>query len=74
MLTLLALLALLAWLELGNPDVTRQLNKGSLYAQVREDALNHLRLHDRSDDLQLSAAVRAVFQIDLEHALEQPQW
>ena len=33
---------------------------------MREDALDHLRLHDRSDDLQLTAAVRAVFQINLE--------
>ena len=42
-----------------------------LQTQVREDLLDHRLLQDRRDDLQLAAAVRAVFQVDLEHPLEQ---
>jgi len=42
-----------------------------LQTQVREDLLNHRLLHDRRDDLQLAAAVRAVRHVDLEDPLEQ---
>ena len=43
-----------------------------LQAQVREDLLDDRRLQDRSDDLQLAAAVRAVLEVDLEDPFEQP--
>jgi len=39
---------------------------------LREDALDHRRSEDRGDDRELAAAVRAVLEIDLEHALELP--
>jgi len=38
---------------------------------VGEDFLDHRRLEDRRDDLQLATAVRAVVQVEIEHALEQ---
>jgi len=38
-----------------------------------EDALDARRLQDRRDDLPLAASVPAVFDADLEHALEQSQ-
>ena len=37
-----------------------------LQTQVREDLLDHWLFEDRRDDLQFAAAVRAVFQVDLE--------
>ena len=37
-----------------------------LQSQVREDPLDHRRFQDRRNDLQLTAAVRAVRQVDLE--------
>ena len=37
-----------------------------------EDALDDRRLKDRRDDLQLAAAVRAVFDVDVEDPFEQP--
>ncbi len=37
-----------------------------LQTQVREDFLDHWLLKDRSDDLQLAAAVRAVLQVEIE--------
>jgi hypothetical protein len=37
-----------------------------------KDALDHRRVEDGGEDLQLPAAVRAVFQVELKHALEQP--
>ncbi len=36
-----------------------------------EDLLDHRRLQDRRDDLQLAAAVRAVLKVEIEDALEQ---
>ena len=39
--------------------------------QVREDLGNHRGINDRGDDLQSAATVWAVFNIDIEHALEQ---
>ena len=42
-----------------------------LQSQVREDLLDRRLLKNRRNDLQLTAAVRAVLQVDLEHALEQ---
>ena len=44
---------------------------GCWQPEVLEDALDHRRLQDRGDNLQLAAAVRAVLHVDLEHALEQ---
>jgi hypothetical protein len=38
---------------------------------VGEPLLDHRLLQDRRDDLQLSAAVRAVHQVDFEHGIEQ---
>jgi len=37
-----------------------------------EDPHDHNRLFDRGDDLQLAAA-RAMLNVDVEHALEQPR-
>lgn len=42
-----------------------------LKTQVREHPLDHRLLKDRRDDLQFATAVRAVLQVDLEHAPEQ---
>jgi hypothetical protein len=39
-------------------------------AQVREDELDHRRLFDRRDDLQLATALRAALDIDVEHAFQ----
>jgi len=39
---------------------------------MRQDALDYRRFEDGGDDLELTTAVRAVLQVDLEHALEQP--
>ena len=39
--------------------------------QVREDPLDHRLFQDGRDDLHLAAAVRAVLQVEIEHALEQ---
>ena len=36
-----------------------------------EEERNHRRLNDGSDDLQAASAVRAVFNVDIEDALEQ---
>jgi hypothetical protein len=41
-----------------------------LQTQVREDPLDHRLFQDRRNDLQLATAVRAVLQVDLDHALE----
>jgi len=38
---------------------------------MREDPDYHRKLLDGGDDLQLAAALRAVFEVDIEHALEQ---
>ena len=43
-----------------------------LQAQVCEDPLDHRRFEDRRDDRGLAAAVRAVLEVALEYALEQP--
>jgi len=43
-----------------------------LQPQVREDPLDHRRFGDGRNDLQLAAAVRAVFEVDLEDPTEQP--
>ena len=48
-----------AWRGLGIPPL------------VREDALDQRGFFDRSDDLQSAAALRAAFDIDVEHALDQ---
>ena len=40
-------------------------------AQVGEESRNHRRLNDGGNDLQGAAALRAVFEIDIEDALEQ---
>ncbi len=40
-------------------------------AQKREDLDYHRRFLDGSDDLQLAAALRAVFKVDIEYPLEQ---
>ena len=40
--------------------------------QVREDPLDHVHFEDGGDDLELAAAMRAVLEVDLVHALEQP--
>jgi hypothetical protein len=40
--------------------------------KVREDLLNDRLLQEGGDDLQLTAAVRAVLEVELEHPLEQP--
>ena len=37
-----------------------------LQPQVRKDPLDHGRLQDGGDDLELAAAIRAVFEVDLE--------
>ena len=42
-----------------------------LQPQVREDLLDDWRFQDRRNDLALTAAVRAVLQVQLEHTLEQ---
>ena len=39
---------------------------------MRQDALDYRRFEDGGDDLELATAVRAVLDVDLEHALEQP--
>jgi len=39
---------------------------------MRQDLDDHRGLKNRGDDLQGAAAVRAVFEVDLEDALEQP--
>ena len=38
---------------------------------MREDPDNHRRLLDGGDDLQLATALRAVFEVQVENALEQ---
>jgi hypothetical protein len=38
-----------------------------------QDALDHRRIDDGGDDLQLAATVRALFEVDGEDALEQPR-
>ena len=38
---------------------------------MREDLDYHRRLFDGGDDLQLAATLRAAFDVDVEHALEQ---
>ncbi len=38
---------------------------------MREYPDNHRRLLDGGDDLELAATLRAVFEVDIEHALEQ---
>ena len=43
-----------------------------LQPQVHEELLDHRLFQDGSDELQLTAAARAVRQVDLEDALEQP--
>ena len=53
------------------PTGWRTWRRPGLQTQVREDLLNHWPLQHRRDVLQLAAAVRAVFQLDLEHPLEQ---
>jgi hypothetical protein len=45
----------------------------SLQAQVRVDLLDDRLLQDRRDDLQLAAAVGAVLQLEVKHALEKPR-
>ena len=40
---------------------------------MREDPDNHGGLLDGSDDLQVAATLRAVFEVDIEHAFEQPR-
>jgi len=39
---------------------------------MRQDALDYRRFEDGGDDLELTTAVRAVLDVDLEHPLEQP--
>ena len=53
------------------PTGRRARRRTGLQPQVREDLLDHRRFQDRRNDLQLAAAVRAVLQTELEHALEQ---
>jgi hypothetical protein len=53
------------------PASRRTRRRPALQAQVPEDLLDHRLLQDRRDDLRLAAAARAVFEVDLEHALEQ---
>jgi len=48
------------------PTGWRAWRRSGLQTQVREDFLDHWLFEDRRDD-QLAAAVRAVFQVDLEH-------
>ena len=36
---------------------------------MREDLDNHLRLFDGGDNLEVAATLRAVFEVDIEHAL-----
>ena len=43
-----------------------------MQTQVGEDLLDHRLFQDRGDDLQFTAAVRAVLQVEVEHPLEQP--
>jgi len=43
-----------------------------LQSELVEDALDHRRLQDGSDDVQLTAVVWQVLKVDLERALEQP--
>ena len=38
---------------------------------MREDPDDHRRFLDGGDDLQLAAALRAVFEVDIEYPLEQ---
>ena len=40
--------------------------RSGLQTQVGEDLLDHRLFQDRSDDLQLAAAVRAVLQVEIE--------
>ena len=47
------------------PASRRARRRPGLQAQVREDLLDYRLLKDRGDDLQLAAAVGAVFQVDL---------
>ena len=54
------------------PARWRPRRRAGLQSEVGEDALDHRRLQDGGDDLQLAAAVRAVFEVDLEGRLEQP--
>ncbi|MBA2721838.1 MAG: hypothetical protein H0U56_02840 [Methylibium sp.] len=42
-----------------------------LQAQVREGPFDHRRIEDRREDLELTTAVRAVLEVDLEDPLEQ---
>jgi hypothetical protein len=37
---------------------------------MHEDLDNHRRLFDGGDNLEVAATLRAVFEIDIEHALE----
>ena len=48
------------WRPRGCPD---------LQTQVREDLLDHGRLQDRCDVLQLATALRAVLQVEVEDVL-----
>ena len=49
----------------------RQRRRARRQAQMREYPDNHRRLFDDGDDLQGTATLRAVFEVDIEHALEQ---
>ena len=42
-------------------------------AQIGQDALDHRRIDDGGDNLQLAATVRGLFEVDGEDALEQPR-
>jgi len=53
------------------PTGGRASRRPGLQTQVREDLFDHWLFHDRRDDLQLAAAVRAVLHVDLEDPLEQ---
>jgi hypothetical protein len=50
------------------------LSRGTgLQTQVREDLVDDWLLQDGCDDLQLATAVRAVLEVQIEDALEQPR-
>ena len=54
------------------PERWRPRRRAGLQSDVGEDALDHRRLEDGGADLQLAAAVRAVFEVELEGPFEQP--
>ena len=54
------------------PRAGARAGASGLQSEVGEDPLDHRRLDNGRNDLELAAAVRAVLEVDLEDTLEQP--